>query len=282
MMALRENQIRDALAAQGVRLSPMKQAQFIKWLLSCVHQRKQFVAQAATIRYENNILGQINRAREAGDLDEAVWRSFLAIHFGDPSLCNGHNAHSAVKFLCAFGNKPYWTWKRTHKKLKPFRLWLQANISNLRSLSFANHRKHESKKSGAIGKVVKSFVEFAKKNGGPLGCITVTPTENEHDTFRSLYYRLLKELHRFGRLAAFDLVVLLSDMQLVVAEPDSLYLEGASGPLAGAEKLYGKLPVNELDPLCVDLARRLGISLIPLEDCLCIWQKKAKRKKVAR
>jgi len=78
---------------------------------------------------------------------------------------------------------------------------------------------------------------------------------------------------RFGRTGRFDFLALLLDLQLVSAEPASCYLRGSTGPLQGARKLWGKRPVSQLDYLAADLAQRLGISPIVLEDALCNWQK---------
>ena len=62
-------------------------------------------------------------------------------------------------------------------------------------------------------------------------------------------------------------------MRLVDIRPDSSYLSGATGPKAGAKKLWGNRPVAELTRLADQTARAIGVPIAVFEDALCNWQK---------
>jgi hypothetical protein len=67
-------------------------------------------------------------------------------------------------------------------------------------------------------------------------------------------------------------------MKLLNIQPDSCYLMGSTGPLAGARKLCGvsadKFSDRELGEIIDNLARYLSVSYSVMEDTLCVWQKK--------
>lgn len=270
-----QDRIRHVLERQNSVAQPGAQERFIKELEQCVKDRKAAIGASAT-KDQMTILGLINLAREADDLDEAVWRCFLATHFGEYVLCDSEATDSAFRLLCAFGDKPYWTWRRLLSNPYAFQSWLVERTNELRSLLYGNHRKFESKQPSAIWEVVESFLKMADDYGGPHGLITIQPPDEDvHRAFDLLFHRL-KELSHFSVLGAFDFVVLLNDMKLVRAEPASCYLRGRRrdrGPLWGAIKLWGNLRVSELDKLAADLAKKLDISPVALESALCDWSK---------
>jgi hypothetical protein len=243
---------------------------------------RQEEAQRSKTRDNQNIFGLINLAREAGkpaDLDEAIWYSFLATHFGEYLLCDGEAISSAFQLLCAFGEfgwKPYWTWRRFHGNPVAFHEWLSKNVEKLASLEYGNHRNFQSKQPSGIWEVVESFLMMADDRGGPAKLLELDPpATDEHEAFRNLFERL-RELRGFSVLGAFDFVVLLRDMKLVRAEPDSCYLTGRRkdrGPLGGAIKLWGNLPTAMLERLAAEVAKKLGISPVVLESALCDWNK---------
>jgi hypothetical protein len=257
------------------------QKEFIKQIERSSAYRQE-EAQRSKTRDSQNIFGLINLAREAGkpgSLDDAVWYSFLATHFGEYLLCDGEAINSAFQLLCAFGEfgwKPYWTWRRFHSNPVAFKEWLSKNAGKLASLEYGNHRKFESKQPSGIWEVVESFLMMADDHGGPAKLIELDPPEGDkHKAFRKLFERF-KELRRFNVLGAFDFVVLLNDMKLVCAEPDCCYLTGRKrdrGPLGGAIKLWGDLPTAKLERLAAQLAKKLGISPVVLESALCDWNK---------
>jgi hypothetical protein len=91
-------------------------------------------------------------------------------------------------------------------------------------------------------------------------------------------YRSLNVVARFGRLARFDYLMMLAKLELAPIGPGSPYLEGASGPLRGAELLFGhRAPARTFNSWIVDLDKRLNVGMQVLEDALCNWQKSPDR-----
>jgi len=267
--AATNRKVYHVLDEQNVVVSLAEQERFVDFLNRSIRYRKLVTQQWARNRLsDEDIFRLIQVARDSGDLDEAIWRSFLAAHFGRPSANPAveNQLESASLLLCGFGLEPRWTWKRVSGRPKTFRNWLYDHTNDLESLSFGNHRKFESQKPDLLWKVIESFIELAKRHGGPRAMV---PSD---DPFHVLYRRL-SPLHRFGRTGCFDFLVMLLDLALISAEPTSCYLRGATGPKQGAELLWGKRPIAELDNLAAELAERLGVSPIVLEDALCNWQK---------
>lgn len=81
-------------------------------------------------------------------------------------------------------------------------------------------------------------------------------------TLRAKAHQILKNQHAIA-----------SASEIVVAEPGKCYLDGATGPLDGATVLRGNRPIEQLERLAADFAKRLGVSPIAVEDALCNWQK---------
>ena len=223
-----------------------------------------------------DIVRWIAEAQTNGNLNEALWRGFLAGHFGrgsaDPS--KSIQIESAGQLLCGFGVTPKWTWDTVSSGLPVFELWLHEHTTQLREeLQFTNHRKYESKKPGDVFRVVESFVEWVDLYGGtPSLAFATAEGRTPEEGFDDLYHRVGK-LHRFGRLAALDLLIFPGEVHLLPVRPGSVYLKGASGPLEGARKLWGDLPVDELAWRADELARRVPLPFDIVEDALCMWQK---------
>jgi len=217
---------------------------------------------------DDDIISLICAARDEGDLDEAIWRSFLAAHFGRPSA--RPRVESASMLLCGFGTTPKWKWKQVQRNWKSLRDWLYDHADDLQSLSFGNHRKYESPKPDLLWEVIESFIDLADEYGGPMAIFTLKGDED--DPFHTLYRRLSK-LHRFGRTGRFDFLVKLLDLGLITAEPKSCYMRGATGPKQGAVRLWGKRGVRELERLAAEISVKCGVSPVVVEDALCNWQK---------
>jgi hypothetical protein len=288
-MAELRDQLNQILQEQNVVVSSVERTKFISCLLESIEKRKQRSALISKNRDMNTIIGLIQLAREAGDLDEAVWRCFLASHFGNDTICCEEDeeevSDSAFRLLCAFKNEPHWTWKRFNHEPNTLHKWLNEHEDDLWSLSYGNHRKLESKQPERLWKVLDSFRKLAAMFGGPHGLVSRNLGSKPNDIFDNLYYRLKKsrrrkpKLAQFGRLGTFDFLVLLMDTNLITAQPGNCYLDGATGPLDGAELLWGEdRTVEELDQLAIALVNGCGISPIALEDALCRWQKNKARK----
>ena len=223
----------SVLADQDAVASFDAQGRLIDFISRAVRARKAIIRQWSKNRKPHDIIGLIQAARDSGDFDEAIWRCFLAAHFGRASAST-EQVHSASDFLCAFEAKPYWTWQRASDSPETLRVWLTENARKLQSLSYGNHRKYESKQPEDIWEVVESFVALAEESGGPMKLMTTA--ERHGDAGRQLDELLQKQkpVRRFGRKGRFDFLALLIDLQLVSAEPVFCYLRGATGPLAGA------------------------------------------------
>ncbi len=225
-------------------------------------------------RAPDDILTLIDQARSKGDLDEAVWRSFLAAHFGRLSA-NFDQMGSATRLFFGFGKEPRWTWTAVSANSSRFRAWLLAHERELQGLLFGNHRKFEAKKPDLLWGVIDSFLGLVRRSGGaPSKLIEVTPLAQTPEQRFDILFRRIASIERFGRTGAFDFVDLLAEMNLTDARPGSLYLEGSTGPLDGARLLWPNLDVPDLERKSVALARDLGVSTSVLEDTLCNWQKR--------
>jgi hypothetical protein len=221
-----------------------------------------------------DILRWTAEAKSTGDLDEAIWRAFLAAHLGRMSV-ESHDTQridSAGGLLCGFEERPMWTWDTTSSDLPGFENWLQQNSKQLANLRFGNHRKFESKKPHQLFDVIESFVVWVEKFGPTPQSAFTTGATSPEEAFDELYIRL-SGIHRFGRTGRFDLLLLLSDLGLLEARPGSSYLEGATGPIRGAKQLWGNLPLAAFEQRADELARRLELPPEVVEDALCMWQK---------
>ena len=260
----------SVLKDQRAIASLEEQGRLIDHLFRALRQRKAVAHLWSKNRKSDDIIGLIQVARDAGDLDEAIWRCFLAAHFGRASA-DADQVHSASDLLCAFRAEPYWTWQRVSDAPDFFRNWLADHAADLHSLAYGNHRKYESKWPGDIWAVVESFLTLAQESGGPAKLMT--SDEGDGAAQFDVLYRSLSGLRRFGRTGRFDFLALMFDLRLISADPASCYLRGATGPLKGAKRLWGKRPIGQLEQLAADLAEQLGISPMAVEDALCNWQK---------
>ena len=65
-------------------------------------------------------------------------------------------------------------------------------------------------------------------------------------------------------------------LKLIDIEPDSVYMEGATGPYDGGKLLFGGNPSrNQLDSWLAELESHLEINfgMQVLEDAICNWNK---------
>lgn len=223
-----------------------------------------------------DILRLIHDAMQSGEpsaRDEALWRVFLAVHFGYPSSESEQSTSSAGRFLCAFAEEPYWTWTRISTDLASFATWLGAHEGELQTLRYGNHRKFESKHAHGIYTVIASFVAWVQGHGGTPTVAFAVPSDADVYGAFQLLYDLMESLRRFGRTARFDLLTFTTDIGILNVEPDSCHLDGATGPYVGGVLLCGTRPTQELTAIVDGLARHCGMTMGVMEDALCIWQK---------
>jgi hypothetical protein len=260
-----------ALATQGIKLGPASLNHFLHHLSRSTRNRKAVSKKLSRMRDQQDIIWLIRKERDAGNLDEAVWRAFLATHFGRTSSQDKDRIYSATKLLCSFGEKPFWTWKRIRRHNDAFRDWLRTERHKLATLKFGNHRKYESPKPNSIYQTVDSFVQLALEFKSPAGLLNVD--DDAGDEFDVLYRRF-RPIWRFGRTGKFDFLELLYDLKLIKHTANKCYLRGATGPRIGAKQLWGEsVSIGMLEQRAIELADMLGVSKFVMEDCLCNWQK---------
>jgi hypothetical protein len=231
-----------------------------------------------------DIVYWITQAKTDGDIDEALWRAFLATHFGRTSCDFAPNtSDSAARLLCGFGEEPYWTWHRVSTQLGELRFWIEMHRAEVKTLKFGNHRKHETNSDPEeLFKVLESIVKWVKQNGGtPQSALSIEGASKPESAFNILYRRLMGHssptqngIYRFGRTACFDMLMLLGDLGLVAIRPGSCYLTGSTGPREGAKVLWGSNYSDVVLELRAEtLAQRIEVPMNIIEDALCMWQK---------
>jgi Alpha-glutamyl/putrescinyl thymine pyrophosphorylase clade 3 len=264
-------------------------ARFAQWVLVMQRGQREWERQLDTPHTlgRMDIFRWIAESKAAGDDDEALWRGFLAAHFGRGSANPSKplEVESAAQLLCGFSQSPnpsaIWTWDAVSSVPEVFRDWLYDHRDQLgMRLRFGNHRKRRSKQPGDLFKVVKSFVEWVDQHGGtPQEAFSTAEGRTPEEAFDILNHRIMnppppaQKIYDFGRLAALDMLILLGESQLLPIRPGSVYLEGATGPLEGVRKLWGNKPVKDLAWKADELARRVPLAFDIVEDALCMWQK---------
>lgn len=217
------------------------------------------------------------------DIDEAFWLVFLATHFGKNKR-TGWRLMKAV--YGALGGHQPWTWKQTSTNPNGFCQWLHANNSVLRGIGhFGNHRKYESLSattSRGTGSAVKSYIDWITAHTDHNGLINnalSTVGSNPRSLF-SFLYKSMSAVVSFGRTGRFDYLTMIGKLGLADIEPDSTYMNGATGPFRGAGLLFEgnkntKLSRTKLGIALGDLEAHLGLyfGMQVLEDSLCNWQK---------
>ena len=275
--AIEIDRIVSVLQVQGVNVAARRPEieRFVAELDHMHDARRRWLADLQTpeIFRPSDILYWILWSKRAGDIEEALWRTFLATHFGRMSCDDRVRVRdSAARFLCGFGAEPTWTWNKVSTDLQGLREWLQIHSAELAELQFGNHRKYESKKPERLFAVIASFVEWVNQNGGsPRRAFETAGARTREETFDDVYRGL--EVDRLGRLARYDHALLLADLGLIDGQPGSVYLEGAAGPLKGARRLWGRLSDAKLARLADELAAAAGLPYEIVEDALCMWQK---------
>jgi hypothetical protein len=217
--------------------------------------------------------------RVAGDLDEAAWLIFLSTHFG-------YHRHwrweLTRRVYGGLGVVPNWTWARTSNHLEQFYAWFELNADGLAGVPFGNHRKFESIRADAqnnLASTVGSYVGWIGQNRGFALMIAdaIAVSGSQPKPLFDYLYRTCP-IVQFGRTARFDLLTMWGKLGIADIEPPHPYLQGATGPVAGARLLLsgeaGKaIPNHELSTAIVALGEALGVNMQVMEDSLCNWQK---------
>jgi hypothetical protein len=240
-------------------------------------------ADPSDVYWFNPLKAAIIRHREGED-DEAFWLVFLLTHFGKHRWARWRYVRDVYG---AFGSGELWNWQRVAANVDEFRDWLDAHRAQLNDQSltygFGNHRKYESLAGwteAGTGSVVASYVAWV--GDPPQHRVrfgeAVAAAANDPDTAFDILYRSMVEVHRFGRLARFDYLIMIGRVGLANIRPGKTYLQNSSGPLKGARLLFQpdgepEVPVATLEDKTATLRGHLGVTFDVIEDALCNWQK---------
>lgn len=219
-----------------------------------------------------------------GDFDEACWLIFNFVHFGKHSRTGWKLVRDIYGGL---GYDRFWTWRRVSKDPSAFREWLRDNQATLRHSRnrgmFGNHRKYEtidSDSPASTANVFGSYVAWIKaaNNHSELFKRARAKANSDPGKMFDVLYCSMEAVQRFGRTARFDYLTMLGKVDLATVEPAIPYLVEATGPLRGANLMFtgataSNLSVSDLEERVVDLGKRLGVGMQPMEDSLCNWQK---------
>ncbi len=218
-----------------------------------------------------NALHAVVRLARDGDIEEATWLAFLAIHFGPDDRRPTERWRSTRLVYGSFGGEPL-TWCRVSAEPGVLSATVAGNEDVAGTLRFGNHRKYESPRQ--IAWVLSSYVAGIASRSGIRQALLF---EGSDPTAQARFDRLFKELTfipRFGRTARFDFLTTLGNLGVYEMEPPSLYLDGATGPKRGAEAVLGR-PVRsrrewaEADIRLSGVARDLDVPVQAFEDALC-------------
>lgn len=221
---------------------------------------------------------------KTGNISEAWWLVFLATHFGK----HEHDGWRLMRDIYGrLGDGKLWDWPTISQNPKLFRGWLHANVTRLRSdgvsRRFSNHRKYESlmpPRGRGTADAVESYVDWIGALQSPWDLITAGHKEvgqNPQALFRWLYDGM-RPVQRFGRLAKFDFLTMIGKLELAPIDPDSAYIDGATGPRRGAGLLFENSTLTKTHALVLQtwldrLDGSLQIGMQAMEDSLCNWQK---------
>jgi hypothetical protein len=214
-----------------------------------------------------------------GQVDEAIWLTFLATHFGQ----HGRHKWRMLRDVYSGLGSGRWTWARVSANPQHFRVWLQQNVQNIRG-AFGNHRKYETlnpASNNGTATVIESVIQcFAPSPSRWFAALVRSVGNDPHQLFDESYNRLT--IARFGRLAKFDFLALLGRLDLAPISPGSAYLTGATGPLQGARLLIdgnasSATRAADLDEILRQLDQRLNVGMQVIEDSICNWQKSPHR-----
>ena len=215
-----------------------------------------------------------------GHVDEAFWMVFLFIHFGKHRTCGWRFARLVFGRL---GSQYRWDWAATSTDPEAFREWLHSHKDQIRSPNvpggFGNHRRYQSLdaySNAGTGAAFQTYVEWIgpqRTHAAKIEQVLAQHQYSPRDAFRALYHSMAS-VASFGRLARFEYLAMLGKLGLARIEPDSAYLQGATGPLQGARLLFEiQGSALQLDRWLVELEAHLGVGMQVLEDSLCNWQK---------
>lgn len=216
--------------------------------------------------------------KKNGNIDEAFWLVFLAIHFGK----NKKSKWGLVKAIYSgLTDSIKWDWQTVKSNTTSFQQWLHLNEASIKKEgSVGNHRKYISLNAlgnRGTGAAILSYVDWITSQGTHLAFFqNLFGTEIDSKKKFSIAYKSMSQVKSFGRMGKFDFLTMIGKLQLVDIVPDSVYMVGATGPYQGAKFLFGGNPNRkELNNYLSDLEKYLNLDfgMQVLEDAICNWNK---------
>jgi hypothetical protein len=219
-----------------------------------------------------------------GNIDEAFWLVFLFAQFGKHAKGGWWYAREIYGRL---GDGNRWDWATTSINPSGFRDWLNNHQNELKREGvphgFGNHRKYESLDAyspNGTGATVESYVRWVSPPKNHQDLIEEACQQaggNPQMAFNHLYVSM-GAVARFGRMARFDYLTMVSNLGLAPIEPGSTYMQNSTGPIQGARLLFGgqkteALNAIDLNRWLIDLDANLLVGMQVIEDALCNWQK---------
>lgn len=214
--------------------------------------------------------------KRQGQIDESCWLVFLFVHFGKNKQTGWDLARSIYGRL---NSNPWWNWQQASANPSEFRKWLQTNRRNFNG-HFGNHRKYQSLdaySASGTGSAVESYVRWVHNFGNHEKLFQMAKIEGGGDPKRAFdcLYNSMDTVMAFGRTGRFDYLTMIGKLGLSDIKPGSAYLNGATGPVKGAQLLFGDYKSSRavLDKYLIQLDSVLGVGMQVIEDALCNWQK---------
>jgi hypothetical protein len=221
--------------------------------------------------------------QRSGEVDEAIWLVFVSTHFGKHAT---DKWKLAANVYGSFDAGPVWTFQRYAASPSEFENMLVTQSACLANANeagrFSNHRKFQSRKPGAIAKTFRTYYKWQAEFGSFQDRLITSHKsvgQEPRATFDDLY-NSMRNVSGFGggRLGRFDFLTMLGKLDLAPIVPGSVYLDKATGPLAGARLLfYGDRDYHVsgkvLEPRIDALDDVLNVGKQVIEDSLCNWQK---------
>jgi hypothetical protein len=220
----------------------------------------------------------------ADRFNDACWLVFLSVHFGKHSRAGWRYVRDVYGRL---GDTSFWDWHAVTSDVEDFRRWLHEHQASLKrpgeAGGFGNHRKYQSldaESANGTGAAVETYIEWVGESRDHRMLFDEALAQAEGDprvAFDTLYGSM-RMIASFGRLARFDYLTMLGKLGLIGFEAGSTYMEGATGPVAGARLLCtgiqgSDVKLSILDSWLVELESYLDVGMQVIEDALCNWQK---------
>ena len=215
-----------------------------------------------------------------GLIDEAFWMVFYFVHFGRHKRGGWRYASDVYR---GEGVPNIWDWATTSADTLAFRYWLNANQEQILNSElpggFGNHRKYQSLHAWAetgTGAAFQTYVQWIAppRTHAELMEQTLQAADGNPRVAFKLLYNSMNAVASFGRLARFDYLSAVCNLQLANIEPDSPHLEGATGASNGARLLFGPgQSTKYMNARLTEIGEFLGVGMQVIEDALCNWQK---------